>query len=208
MSQDGIRLQPCAVILKPQHCPWLPGSLWPTLRWAQLRFCYIDLRNADSCFNSLSDPARCISLGHICSHTSGLHVVREDARGAASAAVHQHCLADALWESEVELPVSLEDRPLFSIWDLDFLFKICFFLAPLKLHSLVRMTQSSRKKCSYYYFFKTSGILRNKLSHYAPMWWISTFDCDEIRALHHKLEDNRSICKEQTAKRPVLLLMF
>lgn len=40
------------------------------------------------------------------------------------------------------------------------------------------------------------------------MWWISTFNCDEIRALHHELEDNRSVRKEQTAKRPVLLFMF
>lgn len=27
MSWDSIRLQPCAVILKPRQCPWLPDSL-------------------------------------------------------------------------------------------------------------------------------------------------------------------------------------
>lgn len=196
MSWDGIWLQPRAVILKPQQCPWLPDSLWPALHSAWLRFCYIDLRNADSCFSSPGDPAGWVSLGHISSHTSGTRhqgvLQRSDKR---SCSLRLPRWMDGLWESRW--------TGLYRPFGTCTFCSGLFALAPSKPHSLVRMTKSSREKM-YYYYFKTSGILKTttpKLSYSALMWWICTFNWGKtIKALGHKVEKNTPDGKSKLQK--------
>lgn len=88
------------------------------LHGARLGFHHTDVRNADAGPSGLSDPGGgSLRLG--LHHTSGIHLGLEDTGGPLG----EHL---CVLESKVELAISLEDRPLFSIWDPDLLFGICF----------------------------------------------------------------------------------
>lgn len=84
---------------------------------------------------------------------------------------------------------------------LTFRSRFVFFLALLKLHSLVRMTQSSRKMFILLF-------LRDFRNPKEKTFSLCANVVDEYIQLRHELEDNKSVRKEQTAKRPVLLFMF
>lgn len=95
------------------------------LHGARLGFHHTNVRNADSGPSGFSDPGGgSLSLG--LHHTSGIHLGLEDTGGAledTGGPLGEHL---CVLESKVELAISLEDRPLFSIWDPDLLFGICF----------------------------------------------------------------------------------
>lgn len=106
---DGVRLQPCAVFLKPQQHPWLPDSLLihPPLCEAQIL-----LHRLEKCRLMLQWPwwpcwVDCI-WSTLQSHSTGTDLVREeDTSGATSELIHYHHHSGCVLGIKDKLAISL-----------------------------------------------------------------------------------------------------
>lgn len=139
---DRVALQPCAVILKPQLCPWLPRSLLTRPRAVQSQLLLLTLK----CRLMLQRPQwpRWLDFmrSGLQSHFTGVYLASVDTRGrtnGVSVVWDWGWAGSALYRTGTWPPFRILTIYLNS-------------LTMSKAHNLIRTIHSSRKKSLYFYF--------------------------------------------------------